>query len=376
MSVYVGIDVHRKRSQVAVVTEEGTVQVNRNVPNGVAPILKVIGDLPTGTSVAFEAAYGWGWLVELLEDYGFDPHLVHPLRCKAIASARLKNDKVDAAILAQLLRADLLPEAWIAPKEVRELRALLRHRVALVRLGTRLRNRIHAVCADHGYHRPDRTWTGAYWTGPGRQWLDALDLPEVSRQITLDSLGIIDAIAPTIDRLDREIHARANADPRVKVLTALPGVGEFTALVLLAEIGDITRFGNARKLASWAGLTPTVRGSDLTVRHGHISKQGSPYVRWVLGQAAHIAKRHPDFAASYQSIATRRGKKIASVAIARKLLTRAYHLLAEPPGQTTTDDSTCVARDPRVRPQTGRVTKPGHARPSGMSRPRQTRASD
>jgi hypothetical protein len=119
-----------------------------------------------------------------------------------------------------------------------------------------------------------------------------------------------------------------------------------------------------------------VRGSDLTVRHGHISKQGSPYVRWVLGQAAHIAKRHPEFAASYQSIATRRGKKIASVAIARKLLTRAYHLLAEPPGQTTTDDSTCVARDPRVRPQTGRVTKPGRARPSGMSRPRQTRASD
>ena len=156
---------------------------------------------------------------------------------------------------------------------------------ALVRLGTRLRNRIHAVCADHGYHRPDRTWTGAYWTGPGRQWLDALDLPEVPRQITWDSLGIIDAIAPTIDRLDREIHARANADPRVKVLTALPGVGEFTALVLLAEIGDITRFGNARKLASWAGLTPMVRGSDLTVRHGHISKQGSPYVRWVLGQS-------------------------------------------------------------------------------------------
>ena len=114
MSVYVGIDVHRKRSQLAVIDAKGEVLANRNVPNGAEPILKVIGGLPTGTPAAFEAAFGTTWLVELLEDYGFDPHLVHPSRCKAIASARLKNDKVDAAILAQLLRADLLPEAWIA----------------------------------------------------------------------------------------------------------------------------------------------------------------------------------------------------------------------------------------------------------------------
>ena len=163
MSVYVGIDVHRKRSQVAVVAEDGKVQLNRNVVNGQEPMLRLIGGLPAGTPVAFESAYGWGWLVALLEDYGFDLHMVHPLRCKAIASARLKNDKVDAAILAQLLRADLLPEAWIAPQPVRQLRALLRHRASLVRLGTQLRNRIHAVAADFGYDRP-----GSYWTGPGR----------------------------------------------------------------------------------------------------------------------------------------------------------------------------------------------------------------
>jgi transposase len=119
MSVYVGIDVHRKRSQMAVIGQGGEVLANRNVPNGVEPILRVIGGLPTGTPAASGAAFGWGWLVELLEDYGFDPHLVHPLQCKAIASARLKNDKAGAAILAQLLRADLLPEAWIAPPGVR-----------------------------------------------------------------------------------------------------------------------------------------------------------------------------------------------------------------------------------------------------------------
>ena len=144
---------HRKRSQVAVVTEDGQVQLNKNVVNGSEPMLRLIGDLPSGTPVAFEAAFGWGWLVQLLEGYGFEAHLVHPLRCKAIASARLKNDKVDAAILAQLLRADLLPEAWIAPAKVRQLRALLRHRISLVRLGTQLRNRIHAVAADHAQHR-------------------------------------------------------------------------------------------------------------------------------------------------------------------------------------------------------------------------------
>ena len=93
MSVYVGIDVHRKRSQVAVVAEDGTVQLNKNVVNGSEPMLRLIGDLPAGTPVAFEAAFGWGWLAGLLEDYGFEAHLVHPLRCKAIASARLKNDK-------------------------------------------------------------------------------------------------------------------------------------------------------------------------------------------------------------------------------------------------------------------------------------------
>ena len=144
-----------------------------------------------------------------------------------------------------------------------------------------------------------------------------------------DCLAVIDGLAPVIDRIDGELHQHARGDPRVTALRTLPGVGEFTALVMLAEIGDITRFGSARKLASWAGLTPTVRGSDLKVRHGNISKQGSAWLRWVMNQAAQTAKRSPDFAATYSSIARRRGKKIATIAISRKLLTRAWHLLAE-----------------------------------------------
>ena len=339
MSVYVGIDVHRKRSQVAVIDQSGEVLTNRNVPNGAEPILKVIGGLPPGTPAAFEACYGTSWLVQLLEDYGFDPHLVHPSRCKAIASARLKNDKVDAAILAQLLRADLLPEAWIAPPAIRQLRALLRHRVALVRLRTRLRNRIHAIVADYGHDRP----VGGYWTGPGRAWLAALELPAVSRELVEDYLGLIDALQDRVDRLDWEVRQRARSDPRVKVLTQLPGVGPFTALVILAEVGDITRFRNARTLASWAGLTPTVRGSDLVVRHGHISKQGSAWLRWILIEAAQTAKRSAEFAVTFQRIAKRRGKKIATTAVARKLATRAWHLLA---------DAGHAAAPPPAAPQT------------------------
>src|SRR5438876_10002731 len=230
MSVYVGIDVHRKRSQVAVVAEDGKVQLNKTTVNGTETLLRLIGDLPAGTPVAFEAAFGWGWLLRLLEDYGFDPHLVHPLQCKAIASARLKNDKVDAATLAQLLRADLLPEAWIAPPPVRQLRALLRHRAQLVRLRTLLRNRIHAVLADHGHGRP-----AGCWSGPGRAWLASPELPAVSREVLEDGLAPIDRLEAPIDRLDWEVHQRAKAEPAVKVLTRLPGVGPFTALVILAE---------------------------------------------------------------------------------------------------------------------------------------------
>ena len=221
---------------------------------------------------------------------------------------------------------------------MRQLRALLRHRASLVRLGTQQRNRIHAVVADFGYDR-----SGSYLSGPGRGWLAGLDLPAVSREVVADCLAVIDGLAPVIDRIDGELRTHAKADPRVKTLTTLPGVGQFTALVMVAEIGDITRFPSARKLASWAGLTPTVRGSDRTVRHGHISKQGSAWLRWVLNQAAQTAKRSPEFAATYATIAKRRGKKIATIAISRKLLTRAWHLLSE---MQDTDTTTTPPRRP------------------------------
>jgi transposase len=184
MTVYVGMDVHRKRSQVAVVDEAGNQQRNRNLANDPAKLIPILGRLPPGTPVAFEAAYGWGWLVELLEELELEPHLVHPSRCKAIAAARRKNDKVDAATLAQLLRADLLPEAWIAPQQVRDLRALLPHRAALVRLSTSLKNRVHAVLADRGIGEDQILWTGC-----GRAWLADLELPPTHGRSSRTAVG-------------------------------------------------------------------------------------------------------------------------------------------------------------------------------------------
>jgi transposase len=186
MSIYVGMDVHRKRSQVALLDEGGAQLLNRNLPNDPAELTALLGRLDPGTPVAFEAAYGWGWLADLLDELGLEPHLVHPNRCKAIASARLKDDKVDARTLAHLLRTDLLPEAWIAPQAVRDQRALLRHRVALVQAATSLRNRVHAVLADRGIRLEQRLWSVA-----GRAWLASVALPPVARwgSPDIDSAG-------------------------------------------------------------------------------------------------------------------------------------------------------------------------------------------
>jgi transposase len=134
--------------------------------------------------------------------------------------------------------------------------------------------------------------------------------------------AMLDALATPIHRLEREIAGLAKPDPRVQALMALPGVGKLTAMTLVAEIGDIRRFPTARKLCAWAGLTPQVRNSDRKVRHGHITKQGSPWVRGILQEAAQTAKRHPMFAAAYAQLARRLGRNIATVAIARRLLSQ------------------------------------------------------
>lgn len=322
--LYVGLDLHRRRTQVAVMDEGGHELFNRNVPNDPARLSEVLCGAEPGTPVVFEAAYGWSWLAELLQGMGMDVHLAHARSCKAIAYARLKNDRVDARTLAHLLRTDLLPEAWIAHRPVKELRMVLRHRASLVRQRTLLKSRVRAVLADRGIDAP-----AALWDGPGRRWLAQVELPTVERQVVEDVCGLLDAIELPIARLERQIKQLAKPDPRVEALQRQYGVGLLTAMTLVSEIGDISRFPDARKLCAWAGLTPKFRNSDMTVHHDQITKQGPVAVRFVLVEAAQMAKLRPPFDEVYDSIRRRRGRQIATVAIARRLLAQSFHILKE-----------------------------------------------
>jgi Transposase IS116/IS110/IS902 family/Transposase len=182
----------------------------------------------------------------------------HPMRTRAIASARVKTDAVDARTLAHLLRADLLPEAYIAPRELRDLRDLLRHRVALTRMRSALKNRVSAVLAKHGIQRP---YSDLFGPG-GLRFLAEVELRDGPRRRLDSTLALIGDFTREIDATSREIDARAHEDPYVPVLCQIRGVGRYIAMLVIAEVGDITRFATARRLCSWAGLTPTVRSSD------------------------------------------------------------------------------------------------------------------
>src|SRR3989442_14656141 len=179
----VGIDLHRNRSQIAVIDGQGELSLSRRIVNDRATFLELLASLEGESRIAVEATYGWEWLAELLEDAGYEIHLAHPLRTRAIAAARVKTDAVDAKTLAHLLRADLLPEAYVAPRELRDLRELLRHRIVLTRMRSALKNRVHALLARQGIQNGH-----ADLFGPGgRRFLADLELREPARR-RLDSL--------------------------------------------------------------------------------------------------------------------------------------------------------------------------------------------
>ncbi len=338
--LYVGIDLHRKSSQLAVVDGNGELVRTHRVQSRPADVWRVFGELPRDEPVeaVFEATFGYGWLADLLADAGVPAHMAHPLATKAIAAGRIKNDKVDAAMLAQLLRANLLPEGWIAPLEAREARRMVRTRASLVRMRSRLKSQIHAVLADFAL-RPEVSRVDGraleLFSKAGLRWLSEQDLADASRQRIEINLRIIDSLGSEVQEVSKAMRARFASDERVQRLMPIPGIGLFTAATVVVEIWDVKRFPSPRQLASWAGLTPKEHSSGEHHHLGHISKQGSRWVRWVLVEAAafHAMK---DLRLRELFNRVRRGKQeraqLAHVAVAHRLLTLCYYALRDEGG--------------------------------------------
>jgi transposase len=330
--VYIGVDLHRKVSQVAALKPSGELLWNRRIRSRPEEFVRIFGELETPPAgVAFEATYGWGWFADLLTELGLPAHMAHPKATKAISSARVKNDVVDARTLAHLLRANLLPEAWIGPPACREARRLVRTRTALIRFRSALKCQVHALLAEHGIPLPDLT---DLFGQRGRAFLEQLLLPELSRCCVQADLHLIDSLGVEIREVDRQLVALLRNDDRVRRLRAIPGIGFFTAAAVVAEIWDIQRFPSADRLCSWAGLTPSERSSAGHTRRGHITKEGSRLVRWAMVEAAARAPRHSAHRKFFVRVMhDDLGRRhIARIALARHLLTLCYYALRDEGG--------------------------------------------
>ena len=271
-----------------------------------------------------EACGFWPAFREVVEPEVQRLVLVHPPRVKAIASAKLKNDRVDSETLAQLLRCDLLPESWKADRETQARRQQVRLRATLVRHRTRLKNQVHAVLHQQGLHSPVTDLFGKR----GRVWLAGLKLPAQARESVSVCLRLLDGYSEEIQKQNLQLSEKAKDDKRAEWLMTIPGIGECSAMMLLAEIGEIGRFADKEALCSYAGLAPRVRESAGKAARGGITRQGSPWMRWVMVEAAQVATRcSPAAKRYYERLSRKKHKHVARVARARKLLIAVYALL-------------------------------------------------
>jgi transposase len=326
MSRYVGVDLHRRRSQVVVLAEDGEMLSSVNVDNREpAELIAAVSAGGVGCGVVLEAAWGWYWIADLLSDAGFEVHLAHPLGVAGYQNRRVKNDERDAILLADLLRMGSLPEAWIAPRELRELRELVRYRRKLSQLRTGLKSQVHAVLGKEGVI-PLLT---ELWGPAGAEWLDSLELTDVYRDRIVSLGRLIGHYDREVTRLDRTIHGWLRDDVGYREIQRLAGVGPVFAAIFIAEIGDVSRFESPKHLCSWVGLTPRHRESDETVKRGSITKQGSALVRWAAVEAVARYQGGPAIRDAYRRIAETRGNKIARVAAARRLLILVYYGLRD-----------------------------------------------
>jgi transposase len=323
----VGLDVHKTRCVACIKTHDGEIVEEFAFQNNPRGHMELITHLKaySQVQVAIESTGNlWIPIYNRLEDEHIHTILTNPKKTRMIAEAKIKTDKLDARILADLLRANLLSASYVPPQEIREKRSIVRERARLTQVRTIIKNRIHTILDKHSIKTPYTDITGKH----SLEWLRKLELPAGDRILLDINLEQLNTLNKSIDKLTETIAISALDNPEVKLLMGFTGIDYYSAMLLLNEIGPIARFASPKKLVSYAGLAPSIRQSGNHTTHGHITKEGNSHIRWILVEAAqHAARQDPRLSQFYQRIMKRRGHNRAIVAVTRKLLVTIYHVL-------------------------------------------------
>jgi transposase len=322
---YVGLDIGKWKCRAAIMNQEGLILDEFWFTNNHDGIEILTAKLTVQDRVVMESTGSvWTNLYDRLDERHIHVSLANPLKTKAIESAKIKSDKADARILAHLLRINLIAESYVPAKPLREIRALIRHRVAVVKIRTMVKNQMHAIVDKHGFSCEYSDMFGK----SGMKWLKALELPTLDKLILDNHLTHLESLNQQIDRVDDEVHSKACEDEDVRLLLSLTGVDVYSALLIRSEIGSIDRFPDYKKLVSWAGLAPSLHQSGNVEYHGSITKQGSKMLRWIMVEAATVAVSHDvRMREFYERVKHRRGGQKAIIAVANKMLKITWFML-------------------------------------------------
>jgi transposase len=330
MQYYVGVDNHKKFSYLSVMDKKGIVVKEGKVANTKEAVNRFLGkEYTKDTKAVLEAGRNWTVMYDWLEEELDEVKLAHPLKVKAIAEAKIKTDKIDAKTLAHLLRCDLVPEAYVPDKDTRIVKNILRQRMFLVKLSTMVKNRIHLIIDRHPELK-NQIDPSDLFGKQGLEWLKVVSLSKEDRKLLDEELDLLDYLRQKIDFSNSWITNLGKDDLRVKLLMTIPGIGKFFALLIAAEIDDISRFKDKNKLTSYAGLVPSVYSSADKVFYGRIIRHNNKYLRWAFIEAVWPAIRKDlSLRELYESLKVRKGSNKAKVAVARRLAIIAYRVLTQ-----------------------------------------------
>jgi transposase len=328
--LHVGLDLSRTRLDYQALAEDGlAVDAGAAPPDadGLDGLAERLSHHGEPVRAAIESMNGARFVHDRLELAGWEVEIADALKVKGLAPLACKTDRIDAWVLAELSRRDLVPAIWLPDPEVRAERERARWRLHLVRHRSRLKHRVHSTLLAWGRPRPVSDLFGAR----GRELLERFEIPEPWRPNLELAVSMIDSLDREIAACERELR-RMGADHRyVPLLTTIPGIAWVLGYTIAAEIGEIRRFASPRKLTGYTGLCPRVYQSGERDRRGPLSKQGPKYLRWALMEAALHACRHRPYAERHartkRRLGKQRGPKVAQIEIARKLAEAIWHML-------------------------------------------------